>query len=118
VELFQQVESTPEVVYHKINQEAFSPTDSLVTATSLEDMASPSNNSPLTLGKEVTASLPHQRSSSAVFANTPVQVGIPLFHKMYYLLCLPLTKPIQSASHTASKLDLGGGGGSLGLVFL
>lgn len=69
-----QVESTPEVVYHKINQEVLSPTDSLVTATSLEDLVSPSDNSPLSSDNEPTASLSHQRLSSTVFAHTPIQL--------------------------------------------
>jgi hypothetical protein len=83
------VESTPEVVYHKINQEVLSPTDSLVTATSLEDLVSPSDNSPLSSDNEPTASLSHQRLSSTVFAHTPIQVGI--FPLSSYLLSVVIT---------------------------
>jgi hypothetical protein len=83
------VESTPEVFYHKINQEVLSPTDSLVTASSLEDLMSPPDYSPLILGNKPTASLPHERSSSTVSADTPIQVGIlPLSRNLLFVMLI------------------------------
>jgi hypothetical protein len=78
------VESTPDVVYRKINQEVFSPTDSLGTATSLEDLAP--DSSPRTLTNTPKASLTHQRTSSTAFAHTPIQVGIfPLSSNLLFV---------------------------------
>jgi len=72
------VESSPEDVYRKINQKVFSPTDTLVTATSMEDLLAP-DSSPRTSANTPTACLPHQRTSSTAFAHTPIQVGVLYF---------------------------------------
>jgi hypothetical protein len=86
------VESTPEVAYRKINQEVFSPTDSLVTATSLDDLVAP-DSSPRTSANAPIASLPHQRTSSTAFAHTPIQVGIfPLSSNLVYVYQVILYK--------------------------
>jgi hypothetical protein len=82
------VESTPDNVYRKINQEAFSPTDSLVTATSLEDLVAP-DSSPRTSANTPIASLRHRRTSSTEFAHTPLQVGIsPLSSNLLFVVCI------------------------------
>jgi hypothetical protein len=80
------VESTPEVVYQKINQEVFSPTDSLVTATSMEDLVAP-DSSPYTSDNTPTAKLPHLRTSKTAFAHTPIQVG-PSFKYLLFVVCV------------------------------
>jgi hypothetical protein len=79
------VESTPVVLYHKGNQEEFSPTDSLVTATSLEDLAFPPDNSPITSGSKPKLSFLDPRSPHTECAHIPIQVGISFFKKSVIL---------------------------------
>jgi hypothetical protein len=75
------VESTPVVLYHKGNQEEFSPTDSLVTATSLEDLEFPPDNSPITSGSKPKLSFLDPRSPHTESAHIPIQVGISFLKK-------------------------------------
>ncbi|PNF27613.1 hypothetical protein B7P43_G02258 [Cryptotermes secundus] len=72
-----EVESTPVVLYHKHNQEEFSSTDSLVTATSLEDPAFPPDNSPITSGSKPKLSFLEPRSPHTEFAHIPIQQESP-----------------------------------------
>jgi hypothetical protein len=73
------VESSPDV-HHTGNQEEFSPTDNLVTPTSLEDLELSPENSSITSGDEAQFSFPDTRSHTES-AHIPTQVGIFLFKK-------------------------------------
>jgi hypothetical protein len=75
------VESTPVVLYHKGNREEFSPTDSLFTATSLENLEFPPDNSPITSGSKPKLSFLEPRSPHTESAHIPIQVGIFFFKK-------------------------------------
>lgn len=74
------MESSPDVLHHTGNQEEFSPTDSFVTAMSLEDLEFPPDNSPATSGNKVQLSFPDTRSQTES-AHIPIQVSISLFKK-------------------------------------
>jgi hypothetical protein len=74
------VETSPDDLHHTSNQEEFSPTDSSVTATSLEDLEFPPDNSPVTSGNKIQLSFPDTRSQTES-AHIPIQVGISLFKK-------------------------------------
>jgi hypothetical protein len=75
------VESTPVVLYHKGAQEEFSPTDSLVTVTSLEDLKFPPDNSPITSGNKPKLSFLEPGSTHTESAHIQSQVGISFFKK-------------------------------------
>jgi hypothetical protein len=75
------VESTPDILNQMGNQEELSPTDSLFTDASLDDLEFLSDNSPVTSSNKAQLSFSDKRTPHTELAHIPVQVGITFFNK-------------------------------------
>lgn len=103
-----QVESTPVVLYHKGNQEEFSPTDSLVTATSLEDLEFPPDNSPITSGNKPKLRFLDPISPHTESAYIPIQLESPSNSLNYQTADTVVTSQSAGGSEFNCKMEESG----------
>lgn len=73
---------TPDGVHYKSTQEESTPTDSMITDTSLEDLVFASYDSPVTSGYKPKLSLPDPRSSSEEIVHIQNQVCTFTFEEL------------------------------------